>query len=210
MKRIVNNSDKQSGLSMIEVLVALIILMVGLLGLAGLQMQGLRSEMESYQRVQALILLQDMNGRINSARGMNSKPTNCGAATGDALTACQWDNIKTNVSAYIADDIGTGIAADCTTLTSYQRDICEWSNALIGTGETYGGTSTGAMIGGRGCVRLVSQDDNQITMQISVVWQGLGKTFAPVGNTCGEGSYDDPALRRVVSLTTRIANLGAL
>ena len=59
---------RQSGFSMIEVLVTLIILLVGLLGLAGLMMQSQRSEMESYQRVQALILLQQMAGRINANR----------------------------------------------------------------------------------------------------------------------------------------------
>jgi len=194
---------------MIEVLVALLILMVGLLGLAGLQMQGLRSEMESYQRVQALILLQDMIGRINSTRGTNNKPTDCTGLDGVALNTCQWGNITNNVSAYVADDIGTGAAAVCTALTGQKRDQCEWSNALLGTSETKGGTAMGAMVGGRGCIRIASQDTRQITMQISVVWQGLGKTFAPLNNPCGEGKYGDPAQRRVVSLTTKIANIGA-
>jgi type IV pilus assembly protein PilV len=209
MNTIFNSSGKQSGLSMIEVLVALVILMTGLIGLAGLQIQGLRSETESYQRVQALILLQDMVGRINATRGMSNSPTDCTGLTDTALNKCQWGNITTNVSAYAADDVGTGAVAVCTALTGMPRDMCEWSNALIGSSETLGGAAAGAMVGGRGCIRVVSSDATQITMQTTVAWQGLGKTFAPVNNPCGDRAYGDPTLRRVVSLTTKFANIGA-
>lgn len=68
MNPMTNNPRTQTGLSMIEVLVTLVILLVGMLGLAGLMVLGQRSEMESYQRVQALILLQDMEERINANR----------------------------------------------------------------------------------------------------------------------------------------------
>lgn len=180
MNPMLNSPDKQFGLSMIEVLVTLVILMVGLLGLAGLQMQGLRSEMESYQRVQALILLQDMAGRINANR--------------------------VNATQYVADNIGTGDGqpADCSALTVRQlRDICEWSNALKGSGETSGTTPTGAMIGGRGCITLIPPN----TYQVSVAWQGLGRTFAPT-NPCGQGAYGtDETLRRVVSINVTMGTL---
>ena len=180
MKPMLNSPGKQSGLGMVEVLVTLVILMVGLLGLAGLQMQGLRSEMESYQRVQALILLQDMVGRINANRA--------------------------NAASYVANNIGTGTATNCTG-TVQQRDICEWSDALKGAGEKSGTTSVGAMIGGRGCITQVSAPNN--IYQISVAWQGMGKSFQAT-NICGQGGYGaDDTLRRVVSLTTRIGNLSA-
>ena len=181
-----NSPGKQSGLSMIEVLVTLLILMVGLLGLAGLQTQGLRSEMESYQRVQALILLQDMVGRINANRG--------------------------NHAAYIASDIGTlgdGQLGNCTALVGQPRDKCEWSNALKGAAEKTGATSVGAMIDARGCITQISAAD-QIYL-VSVAWQGLGKTLAQTTNLCGKDQIGgDDAQRRVVSLTLRIAKLSAI
>ena len=59
---------KQKGSSLIEVLVTLVILMIGLLGLVGLLVQSQRSQVESYQRVQALVLLEDMASRINTNR----------------------------------------------------------------------------------------------------------------------------------------------
>ena len=173
----------QSGISMIEVLVTLLILMIGLLGLAGLQMQGLRSEMESYQRVQALILLQDMVGRMNANRE--------------------------NAATYVGNDIGAagdGQPDDCTGLAAGKpRDICEWSNALKGASEKTGGNSVGAMIGGLGCITELSAADR--IYQISVAWQGMGKTLASTESDCGQGQYGDDAERRVVSLTLRMADL---
>src|SRR5205814_2345916 len=58
----------QSGATMMEVLVSILIVVIGLLGLAGLQSRINLSEMESFQRAQALVLLQDMVDRINANR----------------------------------------------------------------------------------------------------------------------------------------------
>jgi type IV pilus assembly protein PilV len=54
----------QRGISLIEVLIAMVILAIGLLGLVGLQGRLHVTQVESYQRAQALILLQDMTNRI--------------------------------------------------------------------------------------------------------------------------------------------------
>ena len=59
------------GTSLIEVLVTIVILAIGLLGMAGLEARLQTSEMEAYQRAQALILLNDMASRI-SANGANA------------------------------------------------------------------------------------------------------------------------------------------
>jgi type IV pilus assembly protein PilV len=53
---------------MIEVLVSVVILLIALLGTAGLIARSGQSEMESYQRAQALTLLKDMVARINANR----------------------------------------------------------------------------------------------------------------------------------------------
>lgn len=176
----------QAGASMIEVLVTLVILLVGLLGLAGLQTQALRAEMESYQRIQAIILLQDMVGRIN----VNRK----------------------NAVNYVVSDIGTaadGQPADCTTLAvGSSRDLCEWSNSLKGVSEkTSGNLPVGAMIGARGCITQLSAANK--TYLVSVAWQGLGKTSAPPASlTCGKDQYGDDAQRRATGLTLQIGTLG--
>ncbi|BBI99580.1 hypothetical protein FGKAn22_12730 [Ferrigenium kumadai] len=179
---------KQSGASMIEVLVTLIILLVGLLGLAGLMMQSQRSEMESYQRVQALVLLQDMVGRINANR--------------------------TNVASYTITNIGDPAdgqpaAADCAaSATIAARDLCEWSNALKGASEQQAGLgSAGTLVGGRGCI---TYDAATSIAVISVAWQGLGDSAPPPASlSCGAGLYGSEAMRRVVSLPVRFATLTA-
>lgn len=56
----------QSGISMVEVLVAIVVLSFGLLGLAGLQVDGLRSNHDAYMRSQATLLAYDMLDRMRA------------------------------------------------------------------------------------------------------------------------------------------------
>ena len=184
MNTFCNTPCKQSGTSMIEVLVTLLILLIGLLGLAGLQVQAQRSEMESYQRVQALVLLEDMVGRINANR----------------LNAASY------VVANIGDPAdGQPAAGSCAAIATMPgRDLCEWSNALKGAAEA---GNTGAMLGGRGCVTYNAASS---VAMVSVVWQGLGDTAAPPASlSCGAGLYGSEAKRRAVSLPVRFATLTA-
>lgn len=190
--RFVRTSLKsQQGLSLIEVLVTLVILMVSLLGLLGLMVQSQRSQIESYQRVQALVVLQDMVNRINT----NRKAADCYAIT----TAADGTPF-----------LGTGstLTPACTLGTVEQkaqavRDITEWNNLLLGSAEKSGNNNIGAMLGARGCVRLVSAG----IYQVSVVWQGNSKTAAPIGVSCGINFYGDEAQRRAVAVPVQIANL---
>ena len=58
----------QRGVSMIEVLVTIFILVIALMALGRLQARLQVSEMESYQRAQALILVKDMASRMLANR----------------------------------------------------------------------------------------------------------------------------------------------
>ena len=58
----------QRGFTLLEVLITLIILAIGMLGLANLQSKIHVTEVESYQRAHAVLLLQDMVDRIHSNR----------------------------------------------------------------------------------------------------------------------------------------------
>lgn len=191
MKLTFKHRQAQQGSSLIEVLVTLVILMLGLLGLVGLMMQSQRSQMESYQRVQALVVLQDMVNRINA----NRKVADCYAVT----TAADGSPF-----------LGTGSALTpaCALGTAQQQaravqDMTEWSNLLLGSTEQSGGNNVGGMLGGRGCVSVVTPG----VYQVSVVWQGNGKTVAPPGVSCATGLYGDDAQRRAVTVPLQIANL---
>jgi type IV pilus assembly protein PilV len=183
------SAHRQRGVSLIEVLVTILILSIGLLGMAGLQSRLQLSEMEAYQRSQALLLLNDMASRI-------------------AVNRNAADSYVTGANSPV------GVGSTCTTSTSSRRDIDmgEWCNALQGAAETVGTGSNrvGAMIGGRGCIESVAEGEYMIT----VAWQGLGPVSAPPASVgCGADSYDDGAsctddlCRRVVTTIVGVARL---
>jgi type IV pilus assembly protein PilV len=191
--RFLTLSPLQRGTSMIEVLVTIVILTFGLLGLIGLQTKLQVSEMEAYQRAQALILLEDMANRISSNR----------TAAADYITGA-------------TAPVGAGMTCPTSNTTRQQADIGEWCNALQGAAETTGTgagtTRMGAMIGGRGCVEQLVNGEFLVT----VAWQGLGPLTAPPANVaCGAGLYNGAAgaacnndlCRRAVTTIIRIANL---
>lgn len=179
-----------AGVSLIEVLVTLVVIAFGLLGMAGLQVRLQMSEMESYQRSQALLLLNDMANRIATNRN--------------------------NVAAYLttaASPLGAGMTCPTATTTVAQRDLAEWCNALQGVAETTnaGATKVGTLVGGRGCVELVGSD-----YLVTVVWQGSTPISAPPSSVaCGANQYNgatgtpcvNDLCRRPVTTLVRIATL---
>lgn len=183
-----SSAHRQRGVSLIEVLVTILILSIGLLGMAGLQSRLQLSEMEAYQRSQALLLLNDMASRI-------------------AVNRNAADSYVTGAN----NPVGVGI--NCPTSIASRRDIDmgEWCNALQGAAETAGPDAdrVGAMIGGRGCIESLAEGEYMIT----VAWQGLGPLSAPPASVaCGAGSYNggncaDDMCRRVVTTIVGVARL---
>lgn len=197
MARFSNLLRVQAGFSLIEVLVTLVILLLGLLGLAGAMVHSHRAETESYQRVQATILLQDMVARMNT----NRDAVSCYAITTDAVAGAPFLGTDTTIGTPVC---AAGTAAQQARAIS---DLQEWNDLLQGAAEIADEVNVGAMIGARGCVTYNAVTDVYL---VSVAWQGLGKTAAPPASwSCGKGEYGaDDKLRRVVSVTVRIAALG--
>lgn len=183
--------SRQRGFSMIEVLVTIVILAFGLLGLAGMQARTMTMEMESYQRAQALVLLNDMVARLEANVAQAAAyVTNAPLGNDDAQP----------------DDCA-GVAAGVT------HDQCEWSKQLKGAAESASGSNVGAMIGARGCITEI-QAQNTATgtctpgiYEVAVVWQGMVDTVAP-GIACGQGLYGSDASRRAVALRIATATTG--
>lgn len=180
------------GATLIEVLVTIVIIAFGLLGMAGLQIRMQMSEMEAYQRSQALMLLNDMASRIQTNR----------AAAASYVTGT-------------ATPLGTG--RDCNSMASANRvqiDLRDWCNSLKGAAEyidqTSGQDARGAMVGGRGCITLAADGD----YVVSVAWQGLAPVSEPPSSVaCGKDAYNtgtacvNDRCRRVVTTIVRIASL---
>jgi type IV pilus assembly protein PilV len=178
------NMNRNRGFSLIEVLITIVILMVGLLGLAGLQGRALTSQMESYQRSQALILLKDMIDRVNANRK--------------------------NAASYVTE-LNPAVACPVTGAGSSvaSTDLAEWCTALQGAAEVQGTAKVGAMIGARGCITQTAAPASGVPSQylVAVAWQGLNSTAIP-SITCGQNQYGaNDALRRVIALPVVIADL---
>jgi type IV pilus assembly protein PilV len=190
MNRCNRVADRAAGFAMIEVLITLLILVFGLLGLVSLQSRAQTLETESYQRVQALVLLRDIGDRLQANR--------------------------INAAAYVAGTAtpaGQGSVLDCTppVAAGVAFDLCQWDAALKGAAETAGGAMIGAMIGARGCVAditPVTVPPSPPRYLIQVAWQGLATSAAPPASLfCGTGLYGDETLRRVVSTVITFGTL---
>jgi type IV pilus assembly protein PilV len=165
----------QQGSTLIEVLVTFLIVSIGLLGLFGMQARLQSTDMDAYQRSQALILLNDMVNRIESNRNVID----------DYVTGVVY---------------GTGMNCPAATVTQKDRDLMEWCQALQGASEVSGGSNVGAMIGGRGCVENLAGNQYMVT----IAWQGLTPLTAPsVGVTCGANNYNTDGTACVNDLCRR-------
>ena len=162
---------RQSGTTMIELLITIVISAFGLLGIAGLQARMQVAEMEAAQRAQATVLLKHMTDRIASNRK--------------------------NAMGYVTSAaLGTGVQY-CAGLTGTALDLCDWNNLLAGAAETNGGVRMGGMIGARGCIVNVDAVMPR-KFVVAVVWQGMTPTAEPGGTTCGAGEYGDERKRRAI------------
>lgn len=191
---------KQSGFSIIEVLVTILIVSFGIMGLAGLQAQMLIAESESVERAQAVIFLEDMAARLNASRGsVNS--TNASYFV-IAPTA--------PVGAVSVDPC----ARDSTITNLVEREaefqICEWTTLLRGSTTKVGTTFQIEAPDMRGCIELLGT--TPVQYRVSVTWRGRSQSFTPAALTCASGVYGAEAngRRRLVSSIVTVPDLSAL
>lgn len=103
-----SDRKSQSGVTLIEVLVAVLVLSVGLLGVASLQMYGLRYNQSAYLRSQAAVLAYDIVDRMR--------------ANTNGVSAGYYDSVNTASLPADPNCIKTG----CTNQQLANHDIREW------------------------------------------------------------------------------------
>lgn len=172
---------QQHGALLMEVLVAILICAFGLLGFVALQARATSAEFESYQRSQALVLVEDMVSRLNANR----------ADAADYVTP---------------NPVGEGAVADCAGLSGAELDVCEWANLIRGSAEQRGGNAVGSMISARGCIDRVPGTSDHFV--VAVAWQGMVPTGAPASG-CGkdDAAFSAENLRRAVAVPVCVALL---
>ena len=189
MKRLHSFSppNRARGVGLVEVLITMVVLAFGLLGLAAFQAKAHVGTIESYQRAQASVLLQDMQARLSANAA--------------------------NAGAYVTQTpLGTNstLGTDCAAAAAGKdRDLCEWNLALKGAAEQRSGNNAGAMQGARGCIELVRAQNEApgvcipAVYLVTVAWQGMHPTKAPA-QACGKGQYGADTHRRTVSARVAI------
>lgn len=102
---------KQSGVGMIEVLVAVVVMSIGFLAVAQMQVRGMRYNQSTYVRSQAAMMLKDMTDRMRSNR------VGVRGGSYDGLTTANDHTLP----ACITNDVA------CTPAELAAKDIFEWS-----------------------------------------------------------------------------------
>lgn len=197
LEHLLRSRVRESGFSLLEILVSIIILAIGLLGLAGLQTKANMIEMEAYQRSIALQLVKDMASRVSSSREFL-----------DALQAATAGEV---FGANTTLDSGACTNPGTTAL----RQVCEWHSILSGAAATVGSASIGAPIGMRGCVIEDTQTTTALREFVVVgVWQGITPTASPADGLPGaecdpDEEFGGTGLRRAIVTRVLIPRLSA-
>ncbi|MEO8134602.1 MAG: type IV pilus modification protein PilV [Betaproteobacteria bacterium] len=155
------------GFVLIEVMVTVVLLSIGLMGLAALHARTTAAQVESYQRIQALLLAQDMAERIAADKGA--------------------------APALVGDGYGSGPETGCAALTGSALDACNWGNALRGTGEKLAGQNAGTLLRGRGCISATAPNRYLVV----VAWQGVQRSAAPAASCGDGSYGDETLRRTV-------------
>jgi type IV pilus assembly protein PilV len=118
--------NKNTGFTLIEVLIAMLVLAVGLLGLAGLQATSLKNNQSAYNRSQATQLAYDMADRIRANPSeANKLGTSAYAATTTAATQSSCNS-----------------SPGCTPALMAQNDRAQWNANII---SSLGSLGTGSV-----------------------------------------------------------------
>lgn len=119
--------NKNTGFTLIEVLIAMLVMSFGLLGMAGLQAQGLRNNLSAYHRTQATQLAYDMADRMRA----NIDDANNGAGS---------TYIIQNPTTATAQADCTTVTTTCTTTNMAVNDLFLWNQNISNTLPSGSGT----------------------------------------------------------------------
>lgn len=181
---------KQSGLSMIEILVTISVVSVGLLGLARFMGQTTSLSVDSQEQARANVQLQDMASRISNHRNAD------------------WKTLIAN-----APSLGASIV-DCAGKSGAALQACQWGNALAGGYETTS-TDNASAITYAGCLTSQETDasGNPTAILVSVAWASSTPGMVAPADVCGSNvvtiAATDDNRRRVIATIVRLPVLSS-
>jgi len=183
---------RQSGFSLLELLIALIVFSLGLLAVAGLQTVSKQSNYESIQRTVASQVANGLLEDIRTNGGGIATYTGSGDIGGGSRGAQPAPNC--------------GVGAECNPTQKAAFDLWFWEQSLDGSLETAGGANAGGLVLPTLCVAGPAGGGAGI-YRVTVVWRGSASLVNQGNNPCGaaSGNYGDQnSLRRIVQIPTYI------
>lgn len=157
-------ASSQLGMSLIEVMIAVFVLAIGMLGMLALLTSAKQANFEAQQRTSAVIMAQDILGRIRR----------------NSVNAASYNGIVVGDGSISSVDC----SATCTAVTQF--DTYEWEQNLMGVAEqaSVNGnqSNTGGLVSPRGCVTVQGR-----LVTVAIAWRGLQVLSNPTLNACGSG-----------------------
>jgi type IV pilus assembly protein PilV len=183
---------------MMEIVIAIFFITVVFMGHIGSQSFMQKSSMETARRAQAQILLNDIVERMQA----NRSAIRCYAFSG------------AGGSPYVGSGGSApapcGGFADPETQLIADTDLQAWHRLLSQGSSSTGGTATGGLKKGRGCI-AIDETTNPDTYTVSIAWEGSDNLSIPgnINFPCASGTYGTEFLRRVISTQVQFADLKA-
>lgn len=176
--------NRESGATLLEVLVALVVLSLGCIVAAGLQATSQKTNHDAQQRLIATFLVNDIIEKMRTnPQGLASYATAGLSATN--ITSAPTKTCK--------------MTTPCSAIELSALDLWEWQQAMTGFSVTAGATNVGGLIQPTGCIAV-----NGGSVRVTLSWFGIDAlsdtgTESGIG-TCGPAS----ANRRQVFVNTFI------
>lgn len=185
--------SKQSGMSLIEIMVAVFVVSIGLLGVARMEILAKQSNVEAIQRTAATQIAQQIIEK------MRANPSQLSTYVGNTLGAGK-------LTAPSPDCAGT----TCTSAQLATWDLYQWEQSLIGADEKAGTANAGGLDSPRGCITGPA-GGGPGAYTIAIAWRGKTPMKNPTTTTCGNGQNlygTNEQYRRVLILNLYISDDG--
>ncbi|MGQ9427295.1 type IV pilus modification protein PilV [Gilvimarinus sp. F26214L] len=183
---------KQSGIGLIEVLIAMIIFALGILGLASMQLSAKRTAYDALQRSIATNLARDVLERIRS------NPSPAALAVYGAADEIGGATLGSEPTPTCSSE-----ATECEPAQLATHDLWEWERALDGASETLAGNMAGGLVSPKACITNTNN-----VIKVVIAWKGSeGLQDAIAAEPCGQdlGLYGtDDKDRQLVVISTYV------
>jgi len=184
------NTSRQTGISLIEILVAVFVVSIGLLGVARMEILAKQSNADAIERTSATQLARDMIEK------MRANPKQLALYVGKTLGNNNASFTKN------CDQV------DCTAADLASWDLYQWEQELMGASEVNSANkNTGGLDTPRGCIAGPAGGPGQYS--ITIAWKSNAPLKDNPSNTCGQGLYGtSDVYRRLLTLSLYISDDG--